>query len=95
MPICEVTGARSTVGNNVPKSNKKTKKVIKTSIANRTFYSLILDQMVKIKCTKKGMDTIMKHGGIDSFAKYAKKLTPQIMKVKSVILTSEAKKLSH
>lgn len=67
MPVCEVTGSRVTRGNNVPKSNKKTRKTIKNSVTKRAYISRALGIKVVIKCTKRASDTIIRAGGIDCY----------------------------
>ena len=94
MPVCQVTGAKSTTGNNVPNSNKKTKKVIKTSVKWRKYYSLVLESQISIKCTKRADDTITRHGGIDCFLLNSNNasLTGDMLKVKNTLLQSVKKK---
>lgn len=84
MPLCRVTLSRTTKGNNVPKSNKKTRKVIKNSAKDRRFKSEILGVFLKIKCTKRADDTIVKHGGIDLFLMNTinSKLSPDMLALK-------------
>jgi len=67
MAVCQVTGSKTTRGNNVPKSNQKTKRTIKNSTANRTFFSKILGLGVSLKCTKRASDIIIRAGGIDCY----------------------------
>ncbi len=67
MAVCQVTGSRTTRGNNVPKSNQKTRKTVKNSVQNRSYLSKILGLQVSIKCTKRASDTIIRAGGIDCY----------------------------
>ncbi|WP_161982879.1 large ribosomal subunit protein bL28 [Candidatus Deianiraea vastatrix] len=88
MSRCEVTSSTVSRGNNVPKSNKKTRRTIKNSVANRKFFSKVFGSYVYLKCTKAACDTIIKHGGIDCYVLNVKnsRISDEISAIKTRML---------
>ena len=64
---CAVTGKKPMVGNNVSHSNRKTKRRFMPNIQETGLFSEALQKIVRVKISAKGLRTIDKKGGIDSF----------------------------
>jgi large subunit ribosomal protein L28 len=82
--ICEILGKKVQVGNNVPKSNKKTKRVFLPNLQIMSFKSDILNKTFKIKICTRAAKTIMKYGSIDAYMLVVKanKLTDFARKIR-------------
>ena len=75
--VCQLTGKRVMRGNNVSKSNRKTKRVFEPNLHKKTFYIPELDQKVNLKVSAKALKTISKLG----LYNYIKKLEKKGVKV--------------
>ncbi len=64
---CELTGTQVQFGNNVPKSNKKTRRTFLPNVQSISFRSEILGQNVKLHLTSRTIRTVLKHGGLDNY----------------------------
>jgi large subunit ribosomal protein L28 len=60
--ICQVTGKRPLVGNNVSHANNKTKRRFMPNLHTQRFWVISEDRWVKIRLTKAGMRLIDKKG---------------------------------
>ncbi|MDR2498954.1 MAG: 50S ribosomal protein L28 [Tannerellaceae bacterium] len=60
--ICQITGKRAMVGNNVSHSNKKTKRVFNVNLFTKKFYWVEEDVWVRLKLSAAGLRTINKIG---------------------------------
>jgi len=60
--VCQVTGKRALVGNNVSKSNVKTKRKQFPNLQTRKLYVPELDKKIKVKVSTSALKTIDKVG---------------------------------
>jgi len=60
--ICDLTGKRPITGNNVPKSNQKTKRRFLPNLQKKKFYVPETDKWVTLKLSTSAMRTIDKKG---------------------------------
>ncbi len=60
--ICQLTGKRPIVGNNVSHSNRKTRRRFLPNIQKKRFYIPETDQWVTLKLSTKAIRTINKYG---------------------------------
>jgi len=60
--VCQITGKRSMVGNNVSHSNKKTKRRFNPNLFDRRFYLQEEDRWVKLRISAAGIRLINKKG---------------------------------
>jgi large subunit ribosomal protein L28 len=60
--ICEITGKRVIVGNNVSHSNKRTRRVFKPNLQVKKFYHAEEDRWVTLKVSAAGIRNINKKG---------------------------------
>ena len=60
--ICQITGKKMMVGNNVSHSNRKTKRVFKPNLQVKRFYLTSEDKWVTLKVSAAGLRTINKLG---------------------------------
>ena len=90
---CVLTGTKILVGNNVPKSNKKTKRIFAPNLQNVTLKSELLNKEFKVKITTRTLRTITKYGSLDEYLLHTKaqnmtefgaKLKHQLKKMPSV-----------
>jgi large subunit ribosomal protein L28 len=65
--VCEVTGKRPAVANNVSHAQNKTKRRQLPNLQERSFVSEVLNRKVSLKITANAIRTIAKHGGLDEF----------------------------
>ena len=80
---CNITNVKPMVGNNVSHAVNKTKRKFLPNLQSTSFYSEILGKKIKLKVTSKGIKTVEKNGGIDSY----------ILGLKNSKLNDETKKL--
>ena len=99
---CLVTGKGVQTGNNVSKSNRKTRRRFLPNLQSVAIYSEILDQQVTLKLSTQGLRTIEKNGGLDLYLlntpvskltaeskKFAKELNQlKLKKVSNFLLTN-------
>jgi large subunit ribosomal protein L28 len=69
--ICQVTGKKMMVGNNVSHSNKKTKRRFYPNLFNKKFYLPEEDRWIVIKVSAAGLRNINKNG-LNNVLKQAK-----------------------
>ncbi|MBJ05173.1 MAG: 50S ribosomal protein L28 [Flavobacteriales bacterium] len=69
--VCQLTGKRAMVGNNVSHSNKKTKRRFNINLIKKKFYIPSEDKWVTFKVTTSTLKTIDKKG-IDEVIRIAK-----------------------
>jgi len=60
--ICQVTGKRPRVGNNVSHANNKTKRKFYPNLHKKRFYIAEEDRWVTLKVSSKALRTINKNG---------------------------------
>lgn len=60
--VCQVTGRKRMVGNNVSHSKKRTKRTFDLNLKTKKFWSEEEQRFVTLKVSCKGMRTIMKNG---------------------------------
>ncbi len=60
--ICEITGKKAMVGNNVSHSNKKTKRRFDVNLFSKKFYWVEEDCWITLKISAAGLRTINKIG---------------------------------
>jgi len=70
--VCQITGKKAMVGNNVSHSNKKTKRRFNINLIKKKFYIPSKDEWVTLKVTTSMLKTIDKKG-ISEVIKLAKK----------------------
>ena len=62
MKICEITGKVAQVGNNISRSNKKTKRRFNPNLKTKRFWSEEEGRWITLKVSAAGMKTINKKG---------------------------------
>lgn len=60
--VCQITGKRAMVGNNVSHSKRRTKRVFDVNLTTKRFYDEETKQWIKLKVSAKGIKTISKKG---------------------------------
>lgn len=60
--ICQITGKKAMVGNNVSHSNKKTKRKFNVNLFNKKFYFVEQDCWLSLTISAAGLRTINKVG---------------------------------
>ena len=91
---CLVTGKGVQTGNNVSKSNRKTRRRFLPNLQSVAIYSEILDQQVTLKLSTQGLRTIEKNGGLDLYLLNTpvSKLSDESKKLRERIESAKAKK---
>ena len=84
--ICEITGKKPAVANNVSHANNRTKRVQLPNLQERSLYSAILDRNVQLKLSTTAIRTIDKHDGLDGFMLNVKNRN-------TVVFSTNAKKI--
>jgi len=69
--VCQITGKKVIVGNNVSKSNAKTKRKFKPNLFVRRFYYAEEDKWITLRVSAAGIRNINKNG-LDACLKKAK-----------------------
>jgi large subunit ribosomal protein L28 len=69
--VCQITGKKVIVGNNVSHSNVKTKRTFSPNLFKKKFYSVAEDKFVTLKVSAAGLRNINKNG-FDAAYKKAK-----------------------
>ncbi len=82
--VCEITGKKVMVGNNVSHANNKTKRRFLPNLQVVTLISDILGQKFRLRLTPNGLKTIEFHGGLDAFLLKTSsiKLSPDVAAIK-------------
>ena len=70
--VCQVTGRKRMVGNNVSHSKRRTKRVFALNLKNKKFWSEEEQRFITLKVSCKGIRTIEKNG-LDAVVKDAQK----------------------
>ena len=70
--VCQVTGRKRMVGNNVSHSKRRTKRVFALNLKTKKFWSEAEQRFITLKVSCKGMRTIEKNG-LDAIIKDAQK----------------------
>ncbi len=60
--ICQITGKRPQVGNNVSKANNKTKRKFYPNLQKKRFYVPEEDKWITLKLSTRALKTINKNG---------------------------------
>ena len=68
--ICQITGKKAMVGNNVAHSNKRTKRKFKVNLFKKKFYWVEEDAWIVLNVSASGLRTINKIG-LDAALKQA------------------------
>ncbi|MDR1698219.1 MAG: 50S ribosomal protein L28 [Prevotellaceae bacterium] len=68
--ICQITGKRAMVGNNVSHSKRRTKRTFDINLFTRKFYWVEQDCWIKLNVSAAGLRTINKNG-LDAALKQA------------------------
>ena len=90
---CSITKKKPLSGNNVSHAVNRTKRRFYPNLHNVSFFSETLGKKIRLKVTSKGIKTVEKKGGIDSFLISSKDsgLSPEVIKIKKVILSKQTK----
>lgn len=93
--VCEITGKKPAVANNVSHANNRTKRRQLPNLQVRTFMSEILNKAVKLRVSVKAIRTIDKHHGLDSFmlnskSRHAENFSADAQKVRRQIKKAAA-----
>ena len=70
--VCQVTGRKRMVGNNVSHSKRRTKRIFALNLKNKKFWSEEEQRFITLKVSCKGIRTIKKNG-LDAVVKDAQK----------------------
>ena len=73
--VCQITGKRALVGNNVSKSNIKTKRKQFPNLQTKKLYVPELDKKIKVKLSTSALKTIDKVGLVTYLRKQNLKLS--------------------
>ena len=65
--VCEVTGKKPMVGNNVSHANNKTKRTFLPNLQNVTLISDALGKSVKLRVSTHGLRSVEHVGGLDNW----------------------------
>jgi large subunit ribosomal protein L28 len=68
--VCQITGKRAMVGNNVSHSNRRTKRLFDVNLFDKKFYYVEEDCWISLRISAAGLRTINKNG-LDSALKQA------------------------
>lgn len=60
--VCQITGRRRMIGNNVSHSKRRTKRDFALNLKTKKFWSEEEQRFITLKVTAKGMRTIKKNG---------------------------------
>jgi len=71
--VCDLTGKKPAVANNVSHAQNKTKRRQLPNLQVRKFFSEALNQTVSLRLTTNAIRTIDKKGGLDAFMTSYKK----------------------
>jgi large subunit ribosomal protein L28 len=70
--VCEITGSKVGVGNNVSHSNRHTKRTFRPNLQTKTYQSDILGRTVTLTLTARAIRTLDKYNGFDGFMSQVK-----------------------
>lgn len=85
--VCEVTGKKPMVGNNVSHANNKTKRRFLPNLNDVTLISDALGRSFKLRISASALRSVDHRGGLDAFLAKAKdaELSPKALKIKKDI----------
>ena len=83
--VCQVTGKKPMVGNNVSHANNKTKRTFLPNLQNVTLISDALEQSVKLRVSTHGLRSVEHVGGLDNW----------LLKTSDEKLSAKARKLKR
>ncbi len=91
---CMITGKGVQTGNNVSKSNRKTRRRFMPNLQEVAIYSDILGAPVVLRISSYGLRTIEKNGGLDTYllTTPVSKLSAESKKLRARIEGAKAKK---
>ena len=92
--VCQITGKKPQVGNNVSHANNRTKRRFLPNLQETSMLSDTLGSNVKMRLSTRGIRTVEKNGGIDAFLMTTpnSRLPEEALVVKRQILKAAAKK---
>ena len=70
--VCQITGKKAMVGNNVSHSKRRTKRTFEVNLFSKKFYWVEQDMWISLKISAAGLRTINKNG-LDAAIKDAAK----------------------
>lgn len=70
--VCEITGSKVGVGNNVSHSNRRTKRTFRPNLQTKTYQSEILGRSVTLTLTARAIRTLDKYNGFDGYMSQVK-----------------------
>lgn len=70
--VCEITGSKVGVGNNVSHSNRHTKRTFRPNLQTKTYQSEILGRTVTLTLTARAIRTLDKYNGFDGYMSQVK-----------------------
>lgn len=90
--VCQVTGKRPRVGNNVSHANNKTRRRFLPNLNDVTLQSETLGRGVKLRISAAALRSVDHRGGLDAFLAKAKDedLSDNALKVKKEIAKAQA-----
>ena len=91
---CVISGKGIQTGNNVSKSNRKTRRRFMPNLQEVAVYSEILGAQVTLRVSTNGLRTIEKNGGIDTYllTKPVSRLTDEAKALRKRIESAKAAK---
>ena len=91
---CVISGKGVQTGNNVSKSNRKTRRRFMPNLQEVAVYSEILGAQVTLRVSTNGLRTIEKNGGIDTYllTKPVSRLTDEAKALRKRIDSAKAAK---
>lgn len=60
--VCQITGKKAMIGNNVSHSKRRTKRTFDVNLMNKRFYDEATGRWVTLKVSARGIKTIAKKG---------------------------------
>ena len=88
--VCELTGKRSLVGNNVSHANNKTKRVFQPNLIKKTLRIEGLKRSLSVRLSTHALRNLDKVGGLDA---YLKKASPSVLSDRFKVFRSELLKI--
>ncbi len=98
--VCEITGSKVGVGNNVSHSNRHTKRTFRPNLQTKTYISAILGRSVTLTLTARAIRTLDKYNGFDGYMLQVKNVrvregfSANAIKLRNLILKRSAAKAS-
>ena len=97
--VCVVTGKRTITGNNVSHANNKNKRRFLPNLHRASFWSEALERRIYLRVSSKGIRTIEKNGGLDSWltSKPSSKINPELKSLRKTLIkkTKKQTKIRH